>query len=121
MNHYLYNLMQIAFDAGHKRGYGEHVPGSLKYEELVEQNFEKWMKGNKPMITKYDISFSVNRYDGDGDIYEEGIYLHFGDDVSIRFADSIEDFNNKLKRLRNIRDEIIETYVPSTINMEKTQ
>ncbi len=52
-------------------------------------------------------NFSVNRYDLDGDIYEDGIFLYF-DHTSIRICDadkkSLCDF---IKELEEIRDEIL--------------
>lgn len=57
-----------------------------------------------------DILFSVHDYDSDGDAHEYGIYLHFGG-VRIKFATSIEDFEEKARRILNMKDEITENYI----------
>ena len=52
-------------------------------------------------------TFSINQYDGDGDSYEEGIYLHYGH-TSIRVATTIRGFkahvNHLLKMINEITD-----------------
>jgi hypothetical protein len=57
--------------------------------------------------------FSVNSYDSDGDLFEVGVYLHFGD-TRVRVADTIEDFldeTNGIKRkIDNMVNEITENY-----------
>lgn len=55
------------------------------------------------------ITFSVHDYDQAGDIFEEGIFLHF-DDVRIKFAGSLEEFIEKAQRLSNMAEEISENY-----------
>lgn len=53
-------------------------------------------------------TFSVNRYDSDGDIYEDGIFLEF-DHFSIRICDGdIESFDNFIMNLSNMRKHILE-------------
>jgi len=37
-----------------------------------------------------DITFSINRFDEDGDCVECGIYLHFGD-TTIRIGNHVKD------------------------------
>ncbi len=53
------------------------------------------------------ICFSVNRYDKDGDSYEEGIYLHFGE-TAICVAETIEEYEAIVERLKGMTEEIKE-------------
>jgi hypothetical protein len=54
-----------------------------------------------------NILFSVNRYDKDGDSYEEGIYLHFGE-IAVRVAETIEEYEAIVERLKGMTKEIRE-------------
>lgn len=56
-----------------------------------------------------DILFSVNTYDNDGDIEEEGVFLHF-DDTRVRVADNPEDFVDVVYQIRKIQEELLERY-----------
>lgn len=56
-----------------------------------------------------DISFSINSHDRDGDVFEGGIYLHFGE-TRIRVADSLNDLYNFIERIKLLRAEIRENY-----------
>ena len=49
--------------------------------------------------------FSVHRYDRDGDRYETGIYLEYGD-VSIKIAKNIEGFKAHAECLLNMIPEL---------------
>lgn len=58
-------------------------------------------------------SFSVNWYDRDGDLVEEGIYLHFGVDgptgeVRLWAAKDLEGFKKFMKSLNELAGEIEE-------------
>lgn len=55
------------------------------------------------------VLFSVHRYDSDGDVYEEGIFLHFGE-VGVKVANDINDFDNFIGDLQKMKDEIKEKY-----------
>lgn len=59
-----------------------------------------------------DILFSVNTYDNDGDIEEEGVFLHF-DDTRVRVADNPEDFVDVVYQIRKIQEELLELYKAS--------
>ena len=52
-------------------------------------------------------SFSVNLYDRDGDMYCEGIYLHYGDTI-IKIATTLNGFNAHVQHLEKIAKEISE-------------
>uniref|UniRef100_A0A6M3LQ69 Uncharacterized protein n=1 Tax=viral metagenome TaxID=1070528 RepID=A0A6M3LQ69_9ZZZZ len=52
-------------------------------------------------------SFSVNKYDKDGDKYECGIYLHYGH-TSIRVAKTLRGFKAHVIHLGSMVDEIKE-------------
>jgi hypothetical protein len=56
-----------------------------------------------------DVMFSVNEYDQDGDINDEGIYLHFGD-TRVKVASSIVEFKQFVDRISSMVDEIEENY-----------
>lgn len=56
-----------------------------------------------------DILFSVNEYDRDGDIIDEGIYLHFGD-VRVKVADSVDSFKRVAERISSMIPEMHERY-----------
>lgn len=55
------------------------------------------------------VLFSVNEYDKDGDISEEGIYLHFGE-TRVNVAKDIQGFRDFIKTLNNMSSEIQENY-----------
>lgn len=55
------------------------------------------------------ILWSINEYDKDGDITEEGIYLHLGN-TKIRVATDLEDFRIFLTDLNDMLPEITENW-----------
>lgn len=61
------------------------------------------------------VSFSVNRYDEDGDVIEIGVFLHFGD-TSVKASESIADFAEFKDCIENIEQELKANY--SSINWE---
>ena len=54
-------------------------------------------------------TFSINRHDRDGDVFDEGVFLHFGD-TSVKVADSIADFKSFKIHISSMEQEIIENY-----------
>lgn len=54
-----------------------------------------------------DITFSVNQYDKDGEVIDEGIFLYFGD-TSIKVASNFEEFKTILWQMQKIVNEIEE-------------
>ena len=54
-------------------------------------------------------TFSINDYDRDGDIFEEGIFLHFGV-TRVKVADSLNEFAAFIEHLNKIYTEIRENY-----------
>jgi len=52
-------------------------------------------------------TFSVNRYDKDGDVWEDGVYLHFGM-ASLKVADTREEYKNFVERLKFMESEILD-------------
>jgi hypothetical protein len=52
-----------------------------------------------------DITFTVNSYDQDGDVVEEGIFLHFGE-TRIRVANDIKDAEGLPALMQKIITEI---------------
>ena len=53
-----------------------------------------------------DITFSVNRYDCDGDMMQEGVFLHFGDCAVVKVCDSVLEFFNFVSRIKAIERDI---------------
>ena len=54
-----------------------------------------------------DITFSINQYDEDGDIIDEGIFLHF-DSATIKVADNFTEFKTIIWAMEKIVKEIAE-------------
>lgn len=55
--------------------------------------------------------FSINRYDRDGDLVEEGVFLHFGSQgpgvgTMIKVCDKPEEFTDFVQKLADMTDEI---------------
>ena len=55
------------------------------------------------------VTFSVNEYDQDGDVYEHGVYLHFGN-IKILVARDSKGFDNFVHELAGMKAEIRESY-----------
>ncbi len=53
-----------------------------------------------------DITFSIHRYDCDGDMMQEGVFLHFGDCAVVKVSDSVLEFFNFVSRIKAIEREI---------------
>jgi hypothetical protein len=66
-----------------------------------------WNGGNK--MSYRHPTFTINLYDKEGDIIDEGIFLHYGD-VSILIADTFEEFKKHNELLKNIEEEIFTNY-----------
>ena len=52
-------------------------------------------------------TFSINQHDRDGDVYGEGIYLHYGY-VAIRVAKTLRGFEAHIRRLKGMVEGIKE-------------
>ena len=72
---------------------------------ITAKNREALFECNRP-------TFSVHRYDQDGNIHENGIYLHYGlnGDVSIKIASTLRGFKAHIKFLAGMAEEIAENY-----------
>ena len=53
-----------------------------------------------------DITFSIHRYDCDGDMMQEGVFLHFGDCAVVKVSDSVLEFFNFVSRIKAIERDI---------------
>lgn len=62
------------------------------------------------------IYFSINSYDDDGDIYEDGAYLHFGE-TRVKVAENYIEFKEVVNRISSMQEEIEEMY-PSFVKGE---
>lgn len=68
---------------------------------------------DRKMSLAKNISFSVDRFDADGDKWEDGVYFHFGE-TSIRVANLNNDDLDALEdRVKCLIQEIKETYLES--------
>lgn len=56
-----------------------------------------------------EITFSINRYDRDGDLIDEGVFIHFGE-TSVKVANTITEFANVVGHFQKILEEIINEY-----------
>jgi hypothetical protein len=54
-------------------------------------------------------TFSVNDYDKDGDIFEEGIFFHFGD-TRIKVTNTVEELSDWPEYIASMITEIKENY-----------
>ena len=54
------------------------------------------------------VNFEVNTFDKDGDLVEEGIYLHF-DNCRIKVAETMKDYESFIISLQAMANEIEET------------
>jgi len=55
-----------------------------------------------------DITYSIDLYDKDGDVYETGVYLSFNDTM-IRFK-NYNEFSDFVDMLPNMREEILSEF-----------
>ena len=60
-----------------------------------------------PTDEYYGPTFSVNLHDSDGDIYSEGIFLHYGNTI-IKVASTLRGFKAHASGLFAMADEISE-------------
>jgi hypothetical protein len=58
-------------------------------------------------IFKYE---TINTYDVENDVYERGIFIHFGD-VRIKVARDLNEFNNFIENLKAMKKEIAENHL----------
>lgn len=56
-------------------------------------------------------TFSIDSHDSDGDVYEKGIYLHYGH-TAIRVAATLEGFKAHVRAIFAMVDEIEENLQP---------
>ena len=52
-------------------------------------------------------TYTINSHDCEGDVYEQGIYLHYGH-TSIRIATTLRGFKAHVKQLQSMVDEVAE-------------
>lgn len=58
---------------------------------------------------KNPVQFSVNEFDIDGDLSEEGVYLHFGE-AKVRVAKDLQDYKDFIAELQRMEKEVAEYY-----------
>ena len=56
---------------------------------------------------EYDLSFSVNLLDDEGDVYEECIMVHLGNGVILQF-ENMDSYQRFIDGLNNMKSEIRE-------------
>jgi hypothetical protein len=55
------------------------------------------------------LTFSVNRFDNEGDVIDNCILLHINETTILKLV-NMEELNNVIKQLENIKNEITENY-----------
>ena len=55
------------------------------------------------------IYFSVNDFDRDGDISDQGIYLHFGE-TRVKVADDLKEYGSFVDTVERMESEIAEVF-----------
>ena len=60
------------------------------------------------IFVKYDLTFSVNLHDSDGDVYEECIMIHLGNGVILQFK-NMDSYQRFIDSLNSMKSEIRET------------
>ena len=60
-----------------------------------------------------DILYSINEYDSDGDITENGrgVFLHFGPSIRVKVADTFREFEEVVERIQSMVPEIRRNYL----------
>jgi hypothetical protein len=56
-----------------------------------------------------NVFFSVNEFDRDGDLVEEGVYLHFGD-TKVKVAEDLKGYKDFVTELQRMDKEISEVF-----------
>lgn len=56
-----------------------------------------------------NIGFSIDMHDKDGDKFDDCLLLHFNDTLLLRLT-NVEELDEVIKKLQNIKKEIIENY-----------
>ena len=54
-------------------------------------------------------TYSINRYDDEGDSWDDGIFIHFGS-ITIKVGEDIEALDTMIEQLGRCRDQIKEYY-----------
>jgi hypothetical protein len=57
----------------------------------------------------HSYTFTINDYDKDGDIFDAGIFLHFGD-TRIKVGKTMDDLDYFIRSLKEMKKEIKENY-----------
>jgi hypothetical protein len=60
-------------------------------------------------MSKQDISFSIGDFDANGDVFEKGIYFHFGD-TRIKMSDTLDELKELSVTIQEIVTEIEENW-----------
>jgi hypothetical protein len=53
------------------------------------------------------ISYSINDYDGDGNLYDKGIFLHFND-IRLKIAKDREELKKFFEAMENLKKHLLE-------------
>lgn len=56
-----------------------------------------------------DIMFSVHEYDIDGEVTDNGIFLHFGE-TRVKVATDLHEFQQVIDRIASMKQEISDNY-----------
>jgi len=99
-------IERFIFETGQEKG---SVSGDMALVSLnaIRNEFEN-LDVASPLEHAHPL-FSINTYDQDGDLTDEGIFLHYGK-VSIKVASTLAGFQEYIKSLQSMIVEITENY-----------
>ena len=55
------------------------------------------------------LTFSIHEYDSDGDILDEGLFIHC-EGIRIKIGDYLDSIDDLINQLQKIKKEILENY-----------
>lgn len=88
----------------------ESEPEGVRFKQYAKDPLPPWAVDVQPYTQEAPkITFSVNNYDKDGDVCDEGIFLHFGN-TRIKVAQNAEEFKVVASTIQNIANEITENF-----------
>jgi len=99
-------IERFIFETGQEKG---SVSGDMALVSLnaIRNEFENLDVASPLEYT--NSLFSINIYDQDGDLIDEGIFLHYGK-TSIKVASTLAGFQEYIKSLQHMIVEITENY-----------
>lgn len=97
-------ITRAANEKAWEREMNDVAPKWVWVESIIPNTEEE----NKAMARQP--MFSVNRYNGLGDPTDYGVFLHFGDDTTIKVSDTVAGFEDFIEHLKKVGKELKEVY-----------